>query len=78
VHSAFPADEDRRHRQPVDARERRLGLRPPGQITADDGEVGADLLELGQHRLERDGVPVDVGEDGNSIGVHGLRLLTDG
>ena len=72
------ADEDHRHRQAVDESERRLGLRPPGQVTAEDDEVGADPLELGQHRLERDGVPVDVGEDGNSIGVHGLRLLTDG
>jgi hypothetical protein len=63
-------DEDRRHRQAVDESERRLGLRPPGQVTAEDDEVGGDLLELGQDRLERDGVPMDVGEDGNSIGVH--------
>ena len=56
------ADEDRRHREAADERERLLGLRPPGQVAAEHDEVRSERYELRQDRLERDGVRVDVGE----------------
>src|SRR5262245_20249752 len=47
-------------------RDRLLGQRPPGEVAAEDDEVGLRSPDLVQNRLERRSVAVDVGQDGDA------------
>jgi len=41
-----------------------------GQVAADDHQVGRLAAQVGQHRLERVHVGVDVGQEGEAVGRH--------
>lgn len=62
------AHEESSDRKAVDEGDGLLGQGPPGQISAENREIGRELMQLGQDRLERDCVAMDVGEDGDTAG----------
>ena len=59
---------ERREREAVEERQRLARKRPPGQVAAEDDEIGVLVLELGEDGLERNRVPVDVREHRDTPG----------
>ena len=72
-----PTHEARGKLEARNERERLGGQRPPGQVTAEDDELGGFGANLREDSLQRDGVGVDVGEHRDAVDARARGHATD-